>query len=190
MTKSDAIRTLAKQGLPVTEIAQRVGVRYQHAYNVLKQSGGVARTIQSKSATTTSPTKPPLTVQHLVDGGFHHAACWIVTDNMVRLDRSLPKERGVYAFVIDSRAMYVGLATMSLAKRLYFYGRPGAGQKTNVRLNDIIRRQIAEQRDIIEVYVATPPQLEWNGLPVSGDAGLELGLIQSFSLPWNKRSAG
>lgn len=86
--------------------------------------------------------------------------------------------------------MYVGLATMGLAKRLYFYGKPGATQKTSLRLNEVIRRETMDRGAVIEVYVATPPRLEWNGLPVSGDAGLELGLIQSFDLPWNMRSAG
>jgi hypothetical protein len=41
----------------------------------------------------------------------------------------------------------------------------------------------------IEVYTAVPPNLEWNGLPVHGSAGLELGLIRKYSLPWNVRSA-
>lgn len=43
--------------------------------------------------------------------------------------------------------------------------------------------------DPIEVFVATPPALEWNGLSIHGSAGLELGLIKAYSLPWNKRHA-
>lgn len=41
--------------------------------------------------------------------------------------------------------------------------------------------------EAIEIYVAMPPDLGWNGLPVNGSAGLELGLIEKFSLPWNMR---
>jgi len=190
MTKAAAIRALADEGLSVAEIARNVGVRYQHAYNVLKRSGGEARPPQTTAIASAPPSKPPLTVEHLVEGGFRHAASWTVADNEVRIDRPLPKERGVYAFIIDGQAMYVGVATMGLAKRLYFYGKPGATQKTSLRLNDVIRRQITEDGNVIDIYVATPPQLEWNGLPVSGDAGLELGLIQTFRLPWNVRSAG
>lgn len=191
MTKSAAIRALAKEGLSVAEISRRVGVRYQHAYNVLKQGSVVPLKAAAHKRPAQEPTsKPSLTVQGLIDGGFRHAATWTVTDDIVRLDRPLPKERGVYAFVIDQRAMYVGLATIGLAKRLYFYGKPGVTQRTSLRLNETIRCQIVDQGDVIEVYVAMPPQLEWNGLPVSGDAGLELGLIQTFHLPWNVRDAG
>jgi hypothetical protein len=42
----------------------------------------------------------------------------------------------------------------------------------------------------IDIYTAVPPDLEWNGLPIHGSAGLELGLIKKFALPWNVRSAG
>lgn len=41
--------------------------------------------------------------------------------------------------------------------------------------------------DLIEVFVATRPALEWNGLSIHGSAGLELGLIKTYSLPWSKR---
>ena len=42
----------------------------------------------------------------------------------------------------------------------------------------------------VDVYTATPGNLERNGLPVHGSAGLELGLIRKYALPWNIRSAG
>lgn len=43
--------------------------------------------------------------------------------------------------------------------------------------------------EAIEIFIAMPPDLEWNGLPVNGRAGLELGLIEKYSLPWNIRGA-
>jgi len=42
----------------------------------------------------------------------------------------------------------------------------------------------------IDIYIATPPDQEWMGMPIHGSAGLELGLIKKFSLPWNMRNAG
>jgi hypothetical protein len=42
----------------------------------------------------------------------------------------------------------------------------------------------------IDIYTATPADLEWKGLPIHGSAGLEFGLIKKFALPWNVRSAG
>lgn len=37
-TKADKIRALAGLGVPTADIARFLGIRYQHAYNVLKQS--------------------------------------------------------------------------------------------------------------------------------------------------------
>jgi len=54
------------------------------------------------------------------------------------------------------------------------------------RLNQMIIIELLGP-DPIEVFVATPPALEWNGLSIHGSAGLELGLIKAYSLPWNKR---
>ena len=36
MSVSENIRVLAREGLATVEIARRLGIRYQHAYNVLK----------------------------------------------------------------------------------------------------------------------------------------------------------
>jgi hypothetical protein len=200
MTTSEDIRSLARTGLPVADIARRVGVRYQHAYNVLKAAGmlvggrsNVAPVVASptlseppKRAREAAATKPALTVETLLGGGFQHAARWLLSEQLLVLDRPLPKARGVYAFVKDGRALYVGLATMGLAKRLYFYAKPGATQRTSQRVNGLLKAELAT-RPAIDIYTATPSNLAWNGLPVSGDAGLEQGLIEGFMLPWNIR---
>jgi hypothetical protein len=47
------------------------------------------------------------------------------------LDRPLSKAVRVYAFAKDGIVLYVGVATMGLAKRLYFYGKPGVTQRTS-----------------------------------------------------------
>lgn len=198
MTKSDAIRSLARQGLPVADIARQIGVRYQHAYNVLKQDGlldgrtsNVALVRSASKSRAEKPeaiAKPALTINDLIAGGFSLSARWLISEGTLRMDKPMPKERGVYAFVMEGRAVYVGLATMGLAKRLYFYGKPGATQKTSLRLNALLQGEIGSG-SVIDIYTAMPPNLRWNGLPVSGDAGLELGLIETFDLSWNIRGA-
>lgn len=185
---------LARQGLSVADIAKQIGVRYQHAYNVLKHDGlinsGLSRTNLTHTKTheisemPQREDRPPLTVDYLIQGGFNLTAQWLVTEETLHPDKPLPKERGVYAFVLDGRAVYVGLATMGLAKRLYFYGRPGTTQRTSLRLNELLRNGIRKGTSI-EIYTATPPTLSWNGLPICGDAGLERGLIDTYHLPWN-----
>ena len=106
----------------------------------------------------------------------------------IRLSAALPKHEGVYAFSIDDIVQYVGVATMGLAKRIYFYAKPGISQRTSLRLNGVIRNELAKGKSV-QVLYACPDHLEWNGLPVHGSAGLELGLIKQYDLPWNQRSA-
>jgi hypothetical protein len=187
MTKAEQIRRLASEGFSVSEIAANVGVRYQHAYNVLKRSGTSPPPRLPKAIT---PVKPPLRADRLLNAGFEHASGWALDEaGLLILTRPLPKSVGVYAFVKDDMVLYVGVATMGLAKRIYFYARPGVSQRTSHRLNDLIRLELQCDAQI-EVLVAQPEDMEWNGLPVHGAAGLELGLIKAYALPWNMRSAG
>ncbi|MER8421659.1 GIY-YIG nuclease family protein [Mesorhizobium sp. M1329] len=128
-------------------------------------------------------------MEMLVAGGFEHVGSWILSpDQRLVIDRDLPKAVGVYAFAMDDIVLYVGVATMGLAKRLYFYGRPGVSQRTSLRINATMISELAT-RPKVDVYAAFPPDMEWNGLPVHGSAGLELGLIKKYALPWNMRSA-
>ncbi|EYD74057.1 hypothetical protein Rumeso_04428 [Rubellimicrobium mesophilum DSM 19309] len=124
----------------------------------------------------------------LLAGGFEHTADWVLVSGDLRPSEVLPKRRGVYAFMKDDDALYVGVATMGLAKRLYFYGRPGVTQRTSQRIGAALKAEL-EAGATIRIFTASPPDLEWNGLPVAGDAGLELGLIQTFRPPWNLRSS-
>ncbi|TGS19045.1 GIY-YIG nuclease family protein [Mesorhizobium sp. M2E.F.Ca.ET.209.01.1.1] len=192
MSKSEKIRELAKSGMSTAEIARTLGIRYQFAYGVLHAARTSVgdRPISNAVSAAAKPSKPPLLVSDLRTAGFEHVGSWILSaEQRLVLDRELPKAVGVYAFAKGDAVLYVGVATMGLAKRLYFYGRPGVSQRTSLRINAIIIDELARHPKI-DVYAAFPPDLEWNGLPVHGSAGLELGLIKKFALPWNMRSAG
>lgn len=132
--------------------------------------------------------RPTLNAEQLLGSGFKLCAQWRLTARRtLETDHPLPPEKGVYAFVGRGVALYVGVASMGLRKRLYFYAKPGVTQRTSQRLNAILIDELTKGESI-EIYAATPPDLEWNGLPVSGVAGLEIGLIERFHLPWNIRS--
>ena len=181
MSGSEDIRSLGREGMSVADIARRLGIRYQRAYGVLKTANMLPT---SRPAIAAAP-KPPLSVDALVRGGFELSARWILSaEGEPTIDRPLPQAAGVYAFAKEGVIVYVGVATIGLAKRLYFYAHPGPTQPTNQRLNRIIRSELRSLPSI-DIYTATPPDLEWNGLPVHGSAGLELGLIKKFALPWN-----
>ncbi|RYD44780.1 MAG: GIY-YIG nuclease family protein [Sphingomonadales bacterium] len=185
LSKSERIRQLAKEGVSTADIARTLGIRYQHAYKVLKDAG---RTSIPKPKLS-KPAKPILPKSILLASGFVVAAEWKLIDaDTIVLSTALPKCEGVYAFSIDNVIQYVGVATMGLAKRIYFYAKPGISQRTSLRLNSVIRELLATGKSI-EILYATPDHMEWNGLPVHGSAGLELGLIKTYSLPWNQRSS-
>lgn len=190
MTISDKIRQMAKGGLATADIAKKLGIRYQHAYNVLKADGVTRSPIAKSGARPVPVSKPALSVKELKKAGFGLAGRWRLSeDGNLTLDQKLPKSVGVYAFAKDGIVQYVGVATMGLAKRLYFYGKPGITQRTSQRINGVMKGEL-KKIDCIEIYAAFPEDMEWNGLPVHGSAGLELGLIKKFALPWNMRSAG
>lgn len=192
LTKADQIRALAADGLEVAEIARHLGIRYQHAYNVLKtgnRSASITEIAAVDVPVATKRIKQPLPLETLIAGGFTLASRWLLSpDGDLVLDMPAPKSVGVYSFVRDGFAIYVGVATVGLHKRLYTYGKPGVSQRTNIRLNGFIKEELSQSRSI-DIYVATPSDMEWNGLPVHGAAGLELGLINKYLLPWNMRSA-
>lgn len=179
----------------MAEIARRLEIQYQHAYGVLKQSGtlpprrfGKEPVAEAAGRARIAP-KPPLSIDELAPS-FAFAGRWILTGaGEIALDRPATKAIGVYAFAMDGIAVYVGVATMGIAGRLHFYAKPGSTQRTSLRLNQMIKTELAT-RPFVDIYTAEPGDLEWNGLPVHGSAGLELGLIRKYALPWNIRSAG
>jgi hypothetical protein len=118
MTTSDQIRSLAREGVSTAEIARRLGIRYQHAYNVLHNSRADT---QRLTLTPLIVVKPPLSPTALLDGGFELSSRWKLSEaSQLTLDQPVSNEVGVYAFAREHTVLYVGVATMGLAKRLYF----------------------------------------------------------------------
>jgi hypothetical protein len=135
-------------------------------------------------------TKPQLTVERLLRSGFQEVGCWVLnSERQLTHPIELPTRAGVYAFAVDGVVQYVGLASASVRQRLGFYSRPGIGQRTNIRLHELIRGRI-DEGVVVEILIAHPPNLDWNGLKISGSEGLEAGLIVEFELPWNVRGGG
>jgi hypothetical protein len=134
-------------------------------------------------------TKPHLTVARLLECGFTELGCWELNSASELAHRiNLPTTAGVYAFAIDGIVQYVGLASRSLRQRLGFYRTPGVSQRTNLRLNAVIRGHL-EKGTRVQILGAHPPDQAWNGLSIKGAEGLEAGLIEAFDLPWNMRGS-
>jgi hypothetical protein len=136
---------------------------------------------------TARPVKPALTAQALLAGGFELTGRWVLaSDRRLALESALPLHPGVYAFAMKGLAVYVGIAASGLANRLKFYVRLGATQRTSQRVN---ARLIEELKVVgtIDILTARPPDASWNGWPINAAAGLEVGLISNYEVPWNLR---
>ncbi|MDR7221663.1 GIY-YIG nuclease family protein [Aminobacter aminovorans] len=189
-TTSDKIRALLRAGYPRTETAAFLNIRYQHVRKVAVDAGiegGLQRGIvvlpRSKAV---HKVREDVAVDILVAAGFAKIAAWIADDvGGITLSTPVPKDAGVYAFVVAGFVKYIGLTRSGFRSRMSNYRAGQAGQRTSARVNQIISDQIAAGASV-EIYVATPPPLEWNGLPVITAAGLEAGLIKMIQPPWNK----
>lgn len=168
MSKREEILELGRQGVAVVEIARKLGVRYQSVRQALI-GAGIPRlrkdgtmlvasdgTTARKSSSEKS-VKPDLKTAQLEESGFNLVGDWIIDDNDRPIPTiAIPKHVGVYAFSVDGIVQYVGVATMGLAKRLYFYGKPGQSQKTSQRINGYLL-QLINAGVRVQIHVAHHP---------------------------------
>jgi hypothetical protein len=122
----------------------------------------------------------------LLDAGFQRLGDWRLLDGRIELDAQAPDVPGVYAFALSGVVVYIGVAQNGLRVRMDQYRLGHSGQRTNARLNGLIHKAL-EAGEQVTVMIAIPPALEWNGLPIDGSAGLEVGLIEMIQPIWNMR---
>lgn len=189
-TTSDKIRSLLREGYLRTEVATFLDIRYQHVRKVAVDAGiegglqsGIVVVPKSKP---TPRVQQDIAIEVLIDGGFTRLGTW-VADGVggIALEVPAPREPGVYVFVVEGIIKYVGVSRAGIASRMANYRAGQKGQRTSARVKAIIAEHLTAGT-VVEIYVALPPALEWNGLPVVTAAGLEAGLIKMIQPPWNK----
>ena len=187
-TKADMIRALDRAGFSRTEISQFLEIRYQHVRNTqIRATGGGTRISTSHSATKPLAPIEPWSIQRLMDAGFVLLGdCSLMDENGFSYSAVAPATAGVYAFAVDGWIKYVGLTRNTLRVRLGHYIRGHKGQKTSAHIKGRILEKLHEGLSV-QVLVATPPNFEWNGLPVDGAPGLETGLIRLIQPEWNRQ---
>jgi hypothetical protein len=188
-TTADKSRALLREGHLRADVARFLDIRYQRVRKVAVDAG-INQGLQ-RGIVVVPPSKPisevrlETAIDVLVDAGFSLLGTWTTTETGIALSTPAPRDPGVYAFVIEGIVKYVGLTKMGFARRMYSYSRPGSTQRTSQRINGIISEHAAAGT-VVEIYIAIPPALEWNGLPIHTAAGLEAGLIEMIQPPWNK----
>jgi len=189
-TKSAKIKALIAEGYLRADVARYLEINYQHVRKVLEDAG-IRAGLQNAGGPSAKPTpepkaRPPMSVRLLLDAGFIRLGTWTSVEGKIALETPAPKTPGVYAFVIDGPVMYVGVTHASFHQRMGNYRLGHSGQKTSSRINLTLIDELATGRTV-EIYLATPEPSIWHGLPVNTAAGLEEGLIQQFTPPWNVR---
>lgn len=128
----------------------------------------------------------------LIQGGFIHVGEWQADDSgsiLFKGDNPIPREAGVYAYVVDGVAHYIGSAQKGLRSRLRHY-EIAKTMRTAHRIRHEILGLIASGHTV-DVFVMIPPPLVLNDvLPIDTVAGLEEGLIRSLRPCWNRRGMG
>lgn len=186
-TKADKIRALDKAGITRTEIARFLGIGYQHVRNTLVQGEGKARATGVGKAQTLPSPAPPWPMRKLMRSGFELIGeCQLSESDAFQYSHRAPTGAGVYAFAVEGTVKYVGLTRFGLRTRLGHYVYGHEGQRTSARVKKLILGALRSGRRV-EVLVAQPPELQWNGLPVDGPSGLETGLIRLIKPEWNQQ---
>jgi hypothetical protein len=192
-TTSDKVRALARAGYLRTEISKLLDIRYQHVRNVLVDAGikgGLQHPVEMERSSDTIEVHPserePTPPSVLLEAGFQPLGEWRLADGKIELDSRAPTGPGVYAFILEEAVVYVGVTQNGLRTRMDQYRQGHSGQRTSARVNGLIR-QALEAGQRVTAMIAMPPALEWNGLPIDGSAGLEVGLIELIQPVWNMR---
>jgi excinuclease UvrABC nuclease subunit len=123
-------------------------------------------------------------IQRLLDAGFSLVGQCVLDAEGFSYSAAAPTDPGVYAFTVDGLVCYIGLTRFGLRTRLGHYVYGHAAQKTSARVKGLILDALSNGQRV-EVLIAQPPTLRWNGLPVDGPAGLETGLIKLIKPKWN-----
>lgn len=191
-TTSERIRALAKAGYDRVEIGKILSIRYQHVRKVLVDAGVTGGLRRGTRSAQEPAISPPVALAHeaaswevLLRAGFRFIGEWtLAEEGVIKLDATVPKEPGVYAFTVGDAVHYVGVTHNGLRARLEGYRIGYEGQRTNARVKGLITTVLAAGARV-KVMVATPPDLSWDGLSVNTAAGLEAGLIHTIRPPWN-----
>lgn len=126
-------------------------------------------------------------LQRLINIGFKKAGYWSLDNEQLKLVYSLPfkDKNALYAFAMGEEVKYVGKTSNFIHKRLKHYERPDPSQKTNQKINNILKALLKKNK-IIEVYIFVDHEPEKVGeFTLNLAAGLEDSIISILNPEWN-----
>ena len=123
----------------------------------------------------------------LIRLGFTLGGAWELTTDQINcaLGDHGRHANVLYAFVIDSRVMYIGKTVRTLHSRMAGYKNPAPSQTTNVKNSRLIRESISAGK-LVQIYTLRDNGLlQYGGFHLNLAAGLEDSLVRALTPPWN-----
>lgn len=137
-------------------------------------------------------------VDELGNFGFQKVAIWqtapgclayTLTNDKPETKAIFSTPKALYAFCCQNEVRYIGRTTKSLSKRFVGYCKPGNTQATNRRCHEKILKCLESGE--VEIHALTfSPHFEYRGIAIDFASGLEQGLIDFFTPPWNATIKG
>lgn len=126
--------------------------------------------------------------------GFKEAGEWHKGQNRSGIDFSLEKYQNetqiLYAFISESTIRYIGKSDNSLQTRMNGYKNASSSQRTNIRVQEQIKRLLKEEIEVKIWAFIDSEGYKHNGVKIRLAAGLEDNLIELIKPEWNFRSNG
>jgi hypothetical protein len=116
--------------------------------------------------------------------GFREAGTLRQRSRQIILTGELPRQCGVYAWVLGRKIVYVGYA-WNLHNRINAHRRNAFHVEKYPRRHLIELGQALKKGQYICVFIAMPKPRTFQGLPVNTALGLEDGLIGLWKPAWN-----
>ncbi len=126
-------------------------------------------------------------MKSLVDIGFRKVGEWkMLSESISPNIFDLANATNIlYAFIADGEVLYVGKTAQTLQKRLYGYQNPGPSQKTNIKVNPLLRELLVQDKSV-DIYAFPDDGLWYIGdFHLNLAAGLEDGIISILKPKWN-----
>jgi len=121
----------------------------------------------------------------LCELGFQKIGYWQYKDNSLNFIIDFDVQNNcLYAFVVDDEVKYIGNTTTPLSKRLYGYRNPALTQRTNIRVNRLVKDVLLKNK-VVEIYSLKDDDTTIGRFNLNLAAGLEIGLINKIHPEWN-----
>jgi hypothetical protein len=126
-------------------------------------------------------------MKKIIELGFEKVGKWSFKNELFKfeLDENYTNRNILYSFVIENEIKYIGKSIKTISQRLNGYKNPNITQRTNFRLNNLIKEELKGGKEV-EIYLFIDiAELNYRGKNINLSAGLEDNLIAEYLPEWN-----